>query len=83
MQRGYLAVAPLFAELRFGDELRFAQIVAVEVHDLAPRGYEVLREDLLRVGRCVDFRDGAKLRVGTEDQVNTSGGPLDLPCRTV
>jgi hypothetical protein len=46
------------------------QVVAVQIHGLIPRGYEVLHEDLLRVGRCINFRDGPELRVETEDQVH-------------
>jgi hypothetical protein len=59
------------------------QVVEVKVHDLIPRGYEVLHEDLLRVGRCINFRDGPELRVETEDQVHTRGGPRDLTCPAI
>jgi len=59
------------------------QVVAVQVHDLIPRGYEVLHEDLLRVGRCINFRDGPELRVETENQVHTRGGPLYLTCPAI
>src|ERR1700733_7409250 len=64
-------------------ELRFMQVIAVHVYGLIPRGYEVLHEDLLRIGRCIDFRDGPELRVETEDQVHTRGGPLDLTCPAI
>src|ERR1700733_6889752 len=59
------------------------QIVSIQVHNLIPRGYEVLHEDLLRVGRCINFRDGPELRVETEDQVHTRAGPLDLTCPAI
>ena len=59
------------------------QVVAVRIPGLIPRGYEVLHEDLLRVGRCINFRDGPELRVETEDQVHTRAGPLDLTCPAI
>jgi hypothetical protein len=59
------------------------QVGAVQIHGLIPRGYEVLHEDLLRVGRCISFRDGPELRVETEDQVHTRGGPFDLTCPAI
>src|SRR5262249_58812138 len=53
-----------------------AQIETVGIHHLGPRRHEVLHELLLGVRARVDFREGAKLRVCAEDQVDAGGGPL-------
>ena len=53
------------------------EIEAVGVHHLGPRRHEVLHELLLRVRARIDFREGAKLRVRAEDQVDARAGPLD------
>ena len=42
--------------------LLLGEVEAVELHDLGPRGDEVLDELLLGVGARVDFREGAELR---------------------
>src|SRR5262245_17726962 len=54
------------------------EVVAVEVHHLAPGRHEILHELLLRVGAGIDLREGAPLRVRAEDQVDAGAGPLDL-----
>src|SRR5215475_1355628 len=52
------------------------EVVAAQVHYLVPRRHEVFHELLLRVGRPIDFRKGAQLRVRTKDQVDPRAGPL-------
>ncbi len=52
------------------------QVEAIEVHHLGPRRHEVFHKLLLRVRARIDFREGAQLRVRTEDQVDTGAGPL-------
>src|SRR5947207_10081023 len=59
------------------------QVEPVEVHDLAPGGNEVADELLLRVAARVDLSDRPELGVGTEDQVETAAGPLQLACPPV
>ena len=56
---------------------RLREVEAVGVHHLGPGRHEVLHELLLRVRAGIDFREGAKLRVRTEDQVDAGAGPLD------
>src|SRR4051812_32000247 len=51
-------------------------IEAVGVHHLGPGRHEVLYELLLGVRARVDLREGAELRVRTEDQVDAGAGPL-------
>ena len=46
--------------------------------DLVPGGHEVAYELLLRIAGCVDLRDGAQLRIRTEDEVDGGGRPLRL-----
>src|ERR1700704_4045268 len=53
------------------------EVEAVGVHHLGPRRHEVFHKLLLRVRARIDFREGAQLRVRTEDQVDTRAGPLD------
>src|SRR5688500_2170525 len=53
-------------------------VESIQIHDLAPGGHEVTRELLFRVVRRVDFREGAELRVRTEDKVDPGTGPSDL-----
>src|SRR5688572_16812377 len=53
-----------------------SNVEAVSVHHLGPRRHEVLYELLLRVRTPIDFREGAKLRMRAEDQVDGGGGPL-------
>src|ERR1700680_4302665 len=57
---------------------RSGEVEAIEVHHLGPRRHEVFHELLLRVLARIDFREGAQLRVRTEDQVDAGAGPLDL-----
>src|SRR5680860_600528 len=54
------------------------QVEAIEVHDLVPRGHEVLHELLLRVFTSVYLGDSSKLGVRTEHEVDGGTGPLDL-----
>src|SRR5690242_21937540 len=54
------------------------EVEAIEVHDLVPRGNEVVHELVLRVVTCVDLGDGSELRVRTEDEVDCCGGPVEL-----
>src|SRR6516165_1372405 len=56
---------------------RWDKVEAIEVHHLVPGSHEVFRKLLLRVRARIDFREGAQLRVRTEDQVGTRAGPLD------
>ncbi len=60
------------------DRLLLGEVEAVELHDLGPGGDEVLEGLLLGVGARVDFREGAELRVGAEDEVHRGRGPLHL-----
>src|ERR1022692_3542670 len=59
------------------------EVEAVQVHHLGPRRHEVFHKLLLRVRARIDFREGAHLRVRTEDQVDAGAGPLDLVRRAV
>src|ERR1035441_2093726 len=59
------------------------KVVAIEVHHLVPRSYEVLHKRLLRVVTCVGFRDCPELGVRTEDKVDTGAGPLDFARRAI
>jgi len=56
--------------------LLLSQVEAVKVHYLIPRRYEVMREFLQGVLTSVDFRQGSKLGVRTEDKVYTSASPF-------
>ena len=53
------------------------EVETVKVHDFVPRRYKVLQELLLGVSTCVDLRQGPKLGVRTEDQVDSGGAPLE------
>ena len=53
-------------------------IEAIEIHDLVPRGNEVARELLLRVRTGVDLRERTELRVRSEEEVHTAGGPSGI-----
>src|SRR5271166_3037578 len=57
---------------------RSGKLEAIEVHQLGPRRHEVLHKFLLRIRARIDFREGAQLRVRTENQVDAGAGPLDL-----
>src|SRR5579871_5934971 len=59
------------------------ELKAVEVHHLGPCRHEVGHKFLLRIGACIDFRNGAELRVRAEDQVDTGAGPFELACLAV
>src|SRR6266545_4231452 len=69
----------LFGRLcdRPGERGALAEVEAIEVHHLGPRGHEVCHKLLLSVRACIDFREGTQLRVRTEDQVDTGAGPPD------
>src|SRR5882724_4405501 len=54
------------------------EVEAVQVHHPGPRRHEVLHKLLLRVRARIDLREGAHLRMRTEDEVDTRAGPLDL-----
>src|SRR3954468_644395 len=60
-----------------------AEVEAVEVHDLVPRGDEVLDEPLLRVVAGVDLGDGPELGVGTEDEIGGRRRPTELTRRAI
>src|SRR5207237_4753133 len=59
------------------------KVVAIKIHHLGPRGHKVFHKRLLRVGTCIDFREGSELGVRTEDEVDTSAGPLQLSPRAI
>src|SRR5262249_12607758 len=59
------------------------EIEAIGVHDLGPRRNEVLCELLLRIRTRIDFREGTKLGVRTEDQIDAGAGPLGRLCLAV
>src|SRR5271170_6175069 len=63
--------------------LRLRDVEAIEVHHLVPRGHEVLHKRLLRVAACIDFRDSAKLGVGTEDEIDYGASPLEIAGRPI
>src|SRR6185437_10977333 len=71
----WLARCWLFSRLK---HWACGEIEAVGVHHLSPSRREVLRELLFRVGARIDLGEGAKLRVRTEDQIDTRGGPLQV-----
>src|SRR4029079_10462176 len=52
-------------------------VEAISIHHLIPGRHKVLHKLLLRVRGGIDFREGAKLRVGAEDQVDAGTGPFD------
>lgn len=54
-------------------------VVAVEVHDLRPRGHEVGHELLLTVGTAVDLGEGTKFRVRSEHEDQSECRPLHAP----
>src|SRR5215471_2687977 len=54
------------------------EVEPVEIHDLVPGGHEVTYELLLRVAARIDLRDGPKLGIRAEHQVDGGGGPLDF-----
>src|SRR5579871_2901297 len=69
----------LFSERSVLERLRrlaVDQVEPVGVHHLGPRRDEVLHELLLGVLAPIDFGESAKLRVRTEDQVDTGSRPL-------
>src|SRR5262245_8763976 len=59
------------------------EVVAIQVHDLAPCRGKVLHERPLRVVTCIDFRDGPELRVRSEDEIDARAGPLERAGRAV
>src|SRR6266702_1623366 len=54
------------------------EIEPIEVHDLVPRGHEVVHELLPRVVARVDLRECTQFGVRTEDEVGAAAGPLEL-----
>src|SRR3954453_1356250 len=60
-----------------------AEVEAVELHDVDPRGDEVANELLARVVGAVDLGDGPQLRVGAEHEVGRRRGPSDGTGRPV
>ena len=52
------------------------QIEAISIHNLMPRGHEVLGELLLGVRASIDLRKSAQLRLRAEDEIGARGGPL-------
>src|ERR1700730_1149328 len=60
-----------------GDAAAIGKVEAIKIHHLVPSSHEVTHERLLRVVASIDFREGAQLRVRTEDQVYAGAGPLD------
>ena len=48
------------------------EVKAIEIHHLGPGGHEVVDELLLRIVAGVDFRNGPKLRVRTEDEIDSA-----------
>src|SRR5271157_1843666 len=54
------------------------EVEAIQIHHLVPGRYKVAHELLLSVAARIDFREGAELRVRTEDQINYSARPLEL-----
>src|SRR5688500_18265254 len=53
-------------------------VVAVQVHDLVPRGHEVAHEPLPRVAARVDLGDGPQLGVRPEHEVDAARRPPEL-----
>jgi hypothetical protein len=54
------------------------KVEAIEIHRLVPRTHKVTHELLLRVVACADLREGSKLGVRTEDEVDGGDSPLEL-----
>src|SRR5271157_201995 len=59
------------------------EVEAIQVHYLAPCRYKVAYELLLPVAACIHFREGAELRVRTEDQIDYGARPLELAARPI
>src|SRR6476660_6330487 len=70
---------PFFTFIAIDDRPRWDQTPSktIEVHHLGPRRRKIPGELFLRVRAAVDFREGAELRVRTEDQIDAGAGPLD------
>ena len=49
---------------------RLVQVITIKVHDLCPRGDEVVDELFLGVAAGIDFSDGPQLRVRTKHKVD-------------
>ena len=69
--------AVLLSSMRRAVQPGSGEVEAISVHHLGPGRHEVLHELLLRVRAGIDLREGAQLRVRTEDQVDARAGPLD------
>ncbi len=54
------------------------EVKAIEIHHLVPGRHEVIDKLLLRVVTGIDFRDGSKLRVRAEHEIDGSALPFDL-----
>ena len=52
-----------------------SKVEAIKVHHFVPGSHEIKHECVLCVVASVDFGDGAKLGVGTEDEVDGGGRP--------
>src|SRR5271167_2218463 len=70
---------PRFAE--FAEES--GNFEPIEVHYFRPCCNKVLHKGLLCIVRRIDFGDGPKLGVRTEDQVHTGSGPLYFVRRAI
>ena len=57
---------------------RSGEVETVKVHDFVPCRHKIVQELLPGVLTSVNFRQSPELGVGTEDQVNTGAGPLEL-----
>src|ERR1700679_576367 len=69
--------------LSFKLAVRRSQVKAIQIHHLGPGSCKVLNELLLGITRAVYLGQGAKLRVGTEDQVRHGRLPLHFAGYTV
>ena len=57
---------------------RSRKVEAIKVHHLGPGRHEVLDKLLLRIRASVDLGQSPELGVRTEDEIDTSAGPLDF-----
>src|SRR5262252_7809093 len=64
------------AETHICTILRSPEVVTVKVHDFVPRRSKIVYKLLLGILTSVNFHQGPKLGVRTEDQVDTGTGPL-------
>ena len=59
---------------------RSGEIEAVKIHYLIPSCYKILNELLLGIITCIYLCYSPKLRIRTENQVNSCTGPLEFAC---